>query len=344
MDLTNETPLPTEIIRECLDDTWGLVVAITKATYEITGGRLVLSKEQIPVHRAPCADAPVGEVHYMTEPGVVDVTCIGDVHAPHGEPARLVDVCLRWGETTRRIRAFGRRTWVRNQAGNLVASEPDPFTILPMSWSQAFGGVHKVPAGLAPHTRMPMPSGEIGFAANRAGIGFYLDQHQAENAPLPHLEDPDRLIGACTDRPTPVCFAPCPYDCGLRALHIKVEENGTPRSTHEGDRMVFPRMLQNAPPALQAQDLKPGTRLILEGMTPDGPLTFALPPVTFVWAAHAGRWSNEISPEIVGLQLRASERRVSLLLRAHVIYPLIREQYRHARLIATGPEASRPSA
>lgn len=339
MDVRNETLLPTAVLRECFNEVWGVIVAISKATYELQGGRLVLAKEQIPVHHAPCDDAPAGEVHYRVEPGVIDITCVGDVCAPGGEAAKSVDVRLRWGDEVREVRAFGRRLWRRTASGGLVPTEPEPFKTLPMAWSYAFGGTRRVPAGFAPHTRIPMPAGELGYAANRKGMGFYLEEADAEGAPLPHLEDPDGLVQSPIDRPKPACFAPCPIDSLLRAEHIDLDEEGGMRSKHGDEEMVFPRVAQNAPPSLQTRCVAAGTHMSLEGMTAEGPFEFALPEPGVVWAVRTGKRVLEKPPMIAGIQLRPGERRVVVLLRADVYYPLVRGERREARLVPVGSAA-----
>ena len=338
MELQNDTTLPTEVIREHVDDRWGIVVAINKATYEVTDGGLVLSKNQVPVWRDPAADAPAGEVHHVQESGLVDITCVGDICAPGGQPTPVMDVNLRWRDSVRLIRVFGRRVW-RRSGGRLAPTDPEPFSVLPMSWSGSFGGVHAVPPGFAPHSRLPMPSGEVAFAPNRNGIGFYLDEADADGKVLPNLEDPGNLIRAHSDRPTPVCFAPCPLDSGLRMAHLWPEGSESPHPPGHGDREAFPRMLRNAPPSLQARDVGPGTVFTLEGMTPVGPFVFAVPAVSFLWEARVGAWSRRFRPELVGVQIRPTERRISLQLRTSIVYPMIREQQRHARLFATGVAA-----
>lgn len=344
MQIKNETLLPTVVLREHLDDAWGHLVAISKATYEVRGGGLALARDQVPVHRDPCDDAPAGEVHFMVEPGLTDITCVGEVCAPRGEPAVMVDVRLCWGDQVRALRAFGRRVWRRDAAGKLAATAPEPFTTLPMAWSHAFGGTHRIPAGFAPHTRLPMPAGELGYAANRRGMGFYFEEERAEGAPLPHLEDPSALVQSPADRPAPACFAPVPIDSLLRGEHIEITEDGEMRSRHGDQEMVFPRVLQNAPPPLQARGIGPGTRISLEGMTPDGPFEFTVPDPGVVWIATTGKRSREARTRIAGIQLRPGERRVLFLLRTNVYYPLVRGERREARLVPASPAPIAPRA
>jgi hypothetical protein len=336
MKLENQTPLPTEVLRECLGDVYGTLITFTKVTYELQGGALSLSREQLPIHKEPCDEAPLGEVHTLWEPGVVDVTVAGDILAPGGEPCTSASVSLAWGDEVRTLRAYGRRVWRRAAGGGLEPSEPEPFLSLPMSWSLAYGGKHVIPAGFAPNTSLPMPSGELPFAPNPDGMGFYYDLDEVEGRPLPHLEDPERLIQSPRDQPRPVCFARLPFASSLRMEHVLFDpETGAMSSRHGESEMTFARFLQRAPPWLQVKGLSAGTRLRLLGMTKDEPMEVTLPEAPVRWLVYTGDRTRARELEIRAIELRPAESKVVILFGCRAFYPLIKHEKRRASLIMT---------
>jgi hypothetical protein len=210
-----------------------------------------------------------------------------------------------------------------------------------MAWKLAFGGKHVIPAGFAPHSRLPMPAGEFSYSANPEGTGFYFEPEQVEGAPLPSLEDPLALIKEWRDQPRPACFAPMPFASSLRGEHIAIDhETGDLRSTHGEQEMTFARVRQNAPPWLQVRGLSAGTRIRLTGMTPDQPLEFELPAPPVRWLVATGPRSREQGIEILAVQIRSNERLVTVLFGGKVFYPLIRGQARRATLISTPAAAA----
>lgn len=336
MKLENQTPLPTEVMRECLGDAYGMLITFTKATYERKAGALALLREQLPVYKKPCDESPVGEVHTLWEPGVVDLTVAGDILAPGGEPTPSVDVSLSWGGEVRTLRAYGRRVWQRAASGGLEPSEPEPFASLPMAWSLAYGGRHIIPAGLAPHSNLPMPAGELSFAPNPDGMGFYSEPDSALGQPLPHLEDPACLIQSPADQPRPMCFTKLPYASALRMDHVVIDpETDTMGSKHGESEMTFARFLQGAPPWLQIKGLSAGTLLRLTGMTKDEPMEVVLPEPPVQWIIHTGERARVREMEIRAVELRPAEDRVVVLFGCRAFYPLIKKEKRRASLVMT---------
>jgi uncharacterized protein YjbI with pentapeptide repeats len=106
---------------------------------------------------------------------------IAHAFAPGGVPAPLVSVAVQLGNLVKRLSVFGDRQISRSQA-----SEPAPFTTLPIDWAHAFGGT--------------------GFAANPFGKGA-VPIHGTDGRvhPAPNVVDP-KLAGEA--HRTPSSFAP----------------------------------------------------------------------------------------------------------------------------------------
>lgn len=103
----------------------------------------------------------------------------GACHTPGGRPLPECPVKFAVGGWSKTLRIVGRRAWSDTMPG-AVASAPIPFTKMPITWANAFGGA--------------------GFAKNPAGKGL--------GAELPNVELPSDPIRRRADRPEPAGFGP----------------------------------------------------------------------------------------------------------------------------------------
>jgi len=113
-----------------------------------------------------------------------EVLCFGKVFAPGGKARAVVQPRVRVGSVDKSLYAIGERRWVRG-----VATDPEPFTELPLGWDKSFGG--------------------DGFVHNPLGKGALpIEQDGAMVHPLPQLEDPKALVKSPNDKPRPAGFGP----------------------------------------------------------------------------------------------------------------------------------------
>ncbi len=116
-----------------------------------------------------------------------EVLVTGRAYPPGGNPAIACAARIQIGSVDKRLYVVGDRRWERG-----VATDPVPFTTMPITWSNAFGGE--------------------GFDENPAGKGFapvnVVDVPGAKIHALPNVEDPRRLISSPRDRPHPVGLGP----------------------------------------------------------------------------------------------------------------------------------------
>ena len=109
-----------------------------------------------------------------------EVLATGACWAPRGTTRPASEVSITVGGLTKTLNVFGDRHWTPSR----VISDPEPFEAVPITWENAFGGP--------------------GFDANPVGKGVaparLADDRDA--VPLPNIEDPGRLIGAPSDRPS----------------------------------------------------------------------------------------------------------------------------------------------
>ncbi|MFZ0451003.1 MAG: DUF2169 domain-containing protein, partial [Desulfatiglandaceae bacterium] len=85
---------------------------------------------------------------------------------------------------------FGDRYWKRGAGGPVGTTEPEPVTVMELSYENAFGGP--------------------GFPLNPSGKGMepIPTKNGKDLVPLPNVEDPKGLVTSPKDRPEPVGFAP----------------------------------------------------------------------------------------------------------------------------------------
>jgi hypothetical protein len=179
-------------------------------------------------------------------------------------------VSLAAGPVRNTVRVVGDRVWLPSGLGH-VASEPAPFTAVPLVWERAFGGTDVVDG--VPHAE----------ARNPVGAG-YREAHGTrplDLMPLPNLEDPADPVTSRTLGPTPTCFAPVAEHWMPRRRYAGTYDEAWQRRRAPYLPADFdPRFFQLAPPDQIAPGYFTGGELVdVRGVTPDGVLRFAVPRV-----------------------------------------------------------------
>ena len=255
------------------------VVVVVKGTFTLpqSGEQPMLAEEQVPIVDAdqftgePALSATLAECDYALEKPYCDVLLNGSAHAARG-PVERIAVGLQVDGWRKSFAVWGNRTW-RGAAVGYAPSEPQPFTQLPISYDNAFGGTDR---------SMRDPARQRSYLPNPAGRGWHYHIHNelVVGAPVCNTEeirDPVRDPGG---RYQPMAFGP-------------VGRNAPPRLRHAGtyDQAwvdnVFPflpadfdsRYLQSAPEDQQIAYPRGGEPILLVNLTPDGRREFTLPPV-----------------------------------------------------------------
>ena len=136
--------------------------------------------------------------------GILDLTMpkprgeallLGKCHAPEEKPRPASQVRFKVGSIDKTLNVFGNRFWKRAGGTVEVISDPEPFTVMPVTYENAFGGPD--------------------FKKNPVGKGVAPVLMKKGNTvyPLPNIETPNQLIGSPSDRPDPAGFGP--LDPGL---------------------------------------------------------------------------------------------------------------------------------
>jgi hypothetical protein len=276
------------------------LVVVVKGTFTIPadGKEPQLAPEQAPLVEAdvftgePGFSAPLYESDYAPRKPRCDVLLNGSAYAPGGKPAERVPVSLRIGSLTKAFDVVGNRVW---KAGVLYISvgPTTPFTVLPISYNNAFGGVDKAQED---------PQKWRYYPANHAGVGYheYTSGKFLDGKPMPNTEERGVKIANPTGKYRPMAFGPVgrawpprPKFAGSYDQHWL--DNVSPFLPADFKEEYF-----QAAPADQQMDYPQGGEDVeLLNLTPAGRTAFPLPalemPVEF---ALRGGKRQETKPVI----------------------------------------------
>jgi uncharacterized protein YjbI with pentapeptide repeats len=119
-----------------------------------------------------------------------EVVVTGKFFSPDNRPVPGGKVRIKLADVDKTLYVFGNRYWKRGEGSAMGITEPEPVTILDISYENAFGGPvfpqNPLGKGMEP---VPIETGE-------------------DLLPLPNIEDPKRLVTFPKDRPEPAGFAP----------------------------------------------------------------------------------------------------------------------------------------
>jgi hypothetical protein len=281
MNLLNSTKMKAGYTLGLRPDGRELLVVVVKGTFSIPKDEKQapkLAPEQVPLVTAdvftgePGFSAPLYESDYAPRKPKCDVLLNGSAHAPGGKPAERVTVSLRVGSWSKSFDVVGNRMW---QAGALyiAVSKPEPFSVMPISYNNAWGGIDKSQEDPAKHHYYPL---------NHAGVGYheYTSGKYMDGKPLPNTEETGSKISNPKGRYRPMAFGPVG-----RAWLPRPKLAGTYDQNWLDN--VFPFLpadfkeeyYQAAPPDQHIDYLKGGEEVELTNLTLQGHVKFKLPNI-----------------------------------------------------------------
>jgi hypothetical protein len=204
METLNNTPFSEGRMIGAKPDGQSFYVQVVKATFALPGSdaeKIEVASEQLPFFGSDEYDDSIsGPVKFESDLVLFkprsDIALVGSAHAPEGKPIPELDVSLKVGEVSKKIRVFGDRQWHYPSRLKLepIMSEPAPFVQMPLTYDRAFGGMDHKGGAFSPE--------------NFQGTGIIGARHpdSADETVLPNLEDPVDLISSWDSRPKPACF------------------------------------------------------------------------------------------------------------------------------------------
>jgi hypothetical protein len=254
-----------------------LCVAVLKATYLIgADGSLALADLQRPVDLSgehwgePEVSSIRLEPEIAWEKLGTDVVLVGTA-MPAKPPVRQMEVSLKVGRAEKRCRVVGDRVWYKGAAGHIGATEPLPFSEMPLVWERAFGGRDESHQDADKHSFEPRNPIGVGFRAKHGRF--------EEGVRLPNLEHPDKPLQRFGEPGTPFGFGFLSPHWQPRAALAGTYDEPWQKTRMPLLPLDFDRRFFNAAPADQI--FSPGLRgdesFEVTGVGPRGRLRFSLP-------------------------------------------------------------------
>lgn len=260
MELVDHAGFPARLYRGVIDEQRLFASLVVKSTWSVVDGVLSLD----PVQDWAVLDGPK-----PTPEGVLpsdqcfhkagaDLFVLGAARSAKPVARQCVEVRVGDGFNVQ-IEAIGKRVWQKRLLRAPEASAPLPFTELPLTLANAFGGSDL-------WDELPIP-----FPDNPAGTGFYTSADTAIDRPLPGIEDPATPIRKWDDRPEPVGVGLRPPAFGphLRQAVEFGKDGHLSRLDPLFFNAAFPRCVVRA--------AKAGDVVVVRGMRVAGDWTFTLP-------------------------------------------------------------------
>lgn len=311
-----------------------LLVVVIKGTFRIprkAEDPLLLATEQVPLTMAdtftgaPGLSAPVYEVDFAPRKKRLDVLLNGSAYAPGGRPATHVPVALRVNGISKAFNVVGDRAWQSGVSGT-NAGKPAPFTVMPITYDRAFGGVDN---------RDEDPAKHAAYLRNPVGKGFHrrLKSEWVDGAPLPNTEELERPVTTPDGDYTPMSFGPIGRGWEPRHRYAgtydeKWLEDHFPFLPPDFDEQYY-----QAAPADQQLPLPAGEMQVsLTNLTPDGKRSLMVPkfgaPV-HIFPKHDER--EDITATLDTLIIEPDLERVMLTWR--VCWPLRKNMFEIAQVL-----------
>jgi hypothetical protein len=256
-----------------------LLVVVIKGTFTLpktSAEPLRLAEEQLPLVMAdtftgaPGFSAPVYEVDFAPRKPRVDVLLLGSAYAPDGRPATRVLVGLRVNGVSKTFAVVGDRVWQAASTG-VSTSAPKPFTLLPIGYDRAFGGVDN---------RHEDPAKHAAFLRNPVGRGFHrhLKAEWVDGSPLPNTEELSRPVENPDGDYLPMAFGPLGRGWEPRYRYAGTYDQrwldeDFPFLPPEFDEQYY----QAAPLDQQFSGPLGGQEVAMVNLTPDGRRSFQIP-------------------------------------------------------------------
>lgn len=281
MQLLNATKMKAGYTAGLRPDGRELLVVVVKGTFKfpVGNGTPELAAEQADLVMAdeftgePGLSTTKYECDFAPFKPRCDVLLNGSAYAPGGRPVTRVTVSMRVGKFIKTFNVVGNRSWTR--VGFLtIPGSPEPLTVMPISYDNAFGGADLTHSNPSQHQTFPR---------NHVGKGFHknLAREAIDGKPLPNTEDAHQPVTNPSHEYTPMAFGPIG-----RAWEPRPSYGGTYDKNWLDN--VFPflpsdfdeRYYQAAPQDQQVDYLRGGEEVVLVNLTPQGRTTFRVPSIT----------------------------------------------------------------
>ncbi len=280
MELLNATGMPAAYTMGMEPSGRELLVVVLKGTFQIprNGATAKLADEQLPLVLAdtftgdPGFSAPVYEADFAPYKPRCDVLLNGSAYAPGGKPTKKVRVGLKVGSMSKTFNVVGDRNWVTGNVG-ISPGEPKEFTVMPISYDCAYGGVDNF---------HPNEKKHAAFMQNPIGKGYHrnLSVSLVDSKPMPNTEEDNRPVTIPSEKYSPMSFGPIGRGSEPRLHYAGTYDqnwidNVFPFLPSDFDDAYY----QSAPLDQQVPYPRGGEEVVLVNLTPEGRIAFKLPEI-----------------------------------------------------------------
>ncbi|RMI00752.1 MAG: DUF2169 domain-containing protein [Calditrichaeota bacterium] len=279
------------------------VLVVAKVTFTIKDdGTCAPSDEQQPLvyadefYSEPGFSAVKYETDFALFKPKTDVLLNGSAYAPGSKPATRVTVSLQVGKMVKSFNVVGNRYWKRGLM-SVSPTPPEPFTVMPITYENAFGGVDDTHKDPAKHRT---------YLLNHVGKGYYTNTDLAlmDGKPLPNTEEINNPITKPDGKYKPMAFGVVG-----RAWQPRASYAGTYDQQWLDEHYPFlppdfdNRYFQAAPEDQWCEHLRGGEAVRLVNLTPEGKMAFRLPvfevPVKLIYRSHNEELRNILDTVII---------------------------------------------
>jgi len=339
MRFVNETPWSSFWTLSLGCDGRERMVVVVRATFSLPTE--LLHDQKMPLEPAPMPEqqplieadvyegepglsAPLIETDFAHDKPACDVIFIGNAYA---RERRDVTVSLGLGSWSKKFRVLGPRTWRQSLTG-VSAGTPQAFSVLKLSYAQAFGGTEVDSSD---------PRRIETFENNPVGVGYHRLTKNVDGLPMPRTEAVAQPVRVPTERE----YVPCSFGPIGRSWLPRRKLAGTydaewlDRRAPLLPRDFDARYFQCAPQDQQLAFPLGGEVISLSNLTPGGAARCLLPrlrvPVIFV--VRNGLFEERMC-SVDTVLIEPEDARLSLT--ARVVYALPRSMFDLSEVVVGG--------
>lgn len=318
------------------------LVVVAKGTYGIPdhpddAPRLL--EDQVPLVTTdvftgePGFSAPRYEMDFAATKPRCDVVLNGSCHAPGGRAATSVPVGMRVGSISKAFNVVGPRVY-EGRPLSCKPGAPQPFTVLPISYDSAYGGIDRTSQDPAQYRWHPF---------NPAGRGYHPEAStlEVDSQPLPNTEELNKAVTSPDGTYRPMAFGPIG-----RAWQQRLRWAGTYDKAWLDQQFPFlpedfdTRYFQCAPEDQQIDYPSGGEEVVLMHLAPGGRTGFRLPAdlgLPFLFLSRTGE-ITEVPGVVDTICIEPDEARFTMAWRASLA---LRRNVREISEIVVGSHARR---
>ena len=327
---------------------------LAKHTYDISEGVCVLTEPEPLFHDIRDEELQprlVAGTDYWDKKLVSDFVVQGSAFAPDGKPLSRMRVVVQVENYVKRLDVIGKRTIDWKSNGKPSFSEAEPFTEMPLTYENAYGGIDwRTPVDDRgnPAVELLLGFDHPGmYPRNPFGKGYLVQRDPVEGVELPNLEDPDELLTEdkiivsdprrwylqplpwCLDWVHPVTFPrnvlfahgvdawhPAPEDEQLAEVARGYISSGF-RSAMRKRRLEAgpdPLFYQEASTGMIFDDLHGGERVVIRGMHPeDQRIELELPSTLPVLEIEIEGSRERVETNLHSVVVRPAEKKLYIL-------------------------------